>query len=131
MAGRLPQPGGGHEHPRRSARHRRGGQGLLSPQRHYPSQVPLSSSITEPDLSCPNRSRFWMYLHLLHLGRIPYGEGLAFQKRVVEARKQGLIGDTLLLLEHPPVLTLGRNSSRSNVLVSDEFLASRGVELHE
>ena len=53
------------------------------------------------------------------------------QQRVIAARKQGLIGDTLLLLEHPPVLTLGRNASRANVLVSDEWLASHGVELHE
>jgi lipoyl(octanoyl) transferase len=72
-----------------------------------------------------------MYIHLLHLGRIPYAEGLAIQQRVITARKQGLIGDTLLLLEHPPVLTLGRNSSRSNVIVTDEFLAQRGIELHE
>lgn len=72
-----------------------------------------------------------MYLNLLQLGRIPYAEGLAIQKRVVDARKQGAIGDTLLLLEHPPVLTLGRNSKRENVLASDELLASRNVELHE
>jgi lipoyl(octanoyl) transferase len=72
-----------------------------------------------------------MYLHLLELGRIPYAEGLAIQRRVIDARKQGLIGDTLLLLEHPPVLTLGRNSHRENVLASDALLASRGVELHE
>ncbi len=72
-----------------------------------------------------------MYAHFLQLGRVSYAEGLEAQRRVVEARKQGLIGDTLLLLEHPPVLTLGRNSSRSNILASDEFLASRGVELHE
>jgi lipoyl(octanoyl) transferase len=72
-----------------------------------------------------------MYIHLLHLGRVRYAEGLAIQQRVVDARKQGLIGDTLLLLEHPPVLTLGRNSSRSNVIASNEFLASRGIELHE
>ena len=72
-----------------------------------------------------------MYIHLLHLGRIPYAEGLALQQQVVAARKQNLIGDTLLLLEHPPVLTLGRNASRSNVLASDEFLAQRGIELHE
>jgi lipoyl(octanoyl) transferase len=72
-----------------------------------------------------------MYIHLLQLGRIPYAEGLDLQKRVIEARKQNLIGDTLLLLEHPPVLTLGRNSHRENVLASDELLASRNVELHE
>jgi lipoate-protein ligase B len=72
-----------------------------------------------------------MYIHLLQFGRIPYAEGLAVQKRVIEARKQNLIGDTLLLLEHPPVLTLGRNSHRENVLASDELLAARNVELHE
>jgi lipoyl(octanoyl) transferase len=72
-----------------------------------------------------------MYIHLLQLGRIPYAEGLAIQKRVIDARKQNLIGDTLLLLEHPAVLTLGRNSHRENVLASDELLAARNVELHE
>ena len=72
-----------------------------------------------------------MHIHLLQLGRIPYAEGLRIQAEVVAARKAGTIGDTLLLLEHPPVLTLGRNAHRSNILASDEFLASRGVELHE
>jgi lipoyl(octanoyl) transferase len=70
-------------------------------------------------------------INLLHLGRVPYAEGLAIQQQVITARKQNLIGDTLLLLEHPPVLTLGRNSSRANVLASDEFLQQRGIELHE
>mgnify|MGYP001361162717 CR=1 FL=1 len=72
-----------------------------------------------------------MFLHLVELGRVGYAEGLEVQARVVEARKAGRIGDTLLLLEHPPVITLGRNSSRANVLASDEWLAARGVELHE
>ena len=72
-----------------------------------------------------------MFIHLLHLGRVPYVEGLEIQARVVAARKADAIGDTLLLLEHPPVITLGRNSSRANVLASDEWLAARGVELHE
>ena len=72
-----------------------------------------------------------MFIHLLYLGRVSYAEGLAIQQRVIAARKQGLIADTLLLLEHPPVITLGRNSHRANVLASDELLASRGVELHE
>jgi len=72
-----------------------------------------------------------MLLHLLSLGCVPYAEALAIQRRVISARKQGRIGDTLLLLEHPPVLTLGRNASRANILVSNEWLASRGVEVHE
>ncbi len=72
-----------------------------------------------------------MLVHLLHLGRVPYAEALAIQKSVVEARKQQLIGDTLLLLEHPPVLTLGRNAIRANILASDDFLRDRGVEIHD
>ncbi|MEO6806979.1 MAG: lipoyl(octanoyl) transferase LipB [Edaphobacter sp.] len=72
-----------------------------------------------------------MHINLLHLGRVPYSKAMAIQEQVVAARKQNRIGDTLLLLEHPPVLTLGRNAHRSNVLVSDELLAQRGVELHE
>jgi lipoyl(octanoyl) transferase len=71
-----------------------------------------------------------MIVHLLWLGRVSYAEGLALQARLVAARKAGAIGDALLLLEHPPVLTLGRNSRRENVLASDEMLARRGVELH-
>jgi len=70
-------------------------------------------------------------LHLLQPGRISYAEGLRLQAEVVAARKAGAIGDTLLLLEHPPVLTLGRNSTRANILASDELLARRGVEIHE
>jgi lipoyl(octanoyl) transferase len=72
-----------------------------------------------------------MILNLVHLGRIDYASGLTLQKQMVEARHAGQIGNTLLLLEHPPVLTLGRNSDRQNILASDEFLAYRGVEIHE
>jgi lipoyl(octanoyl) transferase len=72
-----------------------------------------------------------MILNLLQFGRVPYAEGLALQKALIEARYENRIGNTLVLLEHPPVLTLGRNSSRANILASDEFLANRGVEIHE
>src|SRR5579884_1963134 len=72
-----------------------------------------------------------MILSILDLGRLDYATGLALQKTLVELRHQQRIGNVLLLLEHPPVLTLGRNSSRSNILASDEWLAARGVELHE
>jgi lipoyl(octanoyl) transferase len=72
-----------------------------------------------------------MILNLLQLGRVPYAEGLELQRELVEAVHAGRIGNTLVLLEHPPVLTLGRNASRSNILATDEFLAYRGVEVHE
>ncbi len=72
-----------------------------------------------------------MHLNLLHLARIPYLEGLRIQAEVVSARKAGRIDDTLILLEHPPVLTLGRNASRGNVLATNEQLSTRGVEIHE
>ena len=72
-----------------------------------------------------------MILSVLYLGRLDYATGLALQKTLVELRHQQRIGNTLLLLEHPPVLTLGRNSRRSNILASYELLAARGVEVHE
>jgi len=72
-----------------------------------------------------------MILNLLSLGRTSYSEGLDLQRQLVEARYEGRIGNALVLLEHPPVLTLGRNATRSNIVASDEFLAYRGVEIHE
>jgi lipoyl(octanoyl) transferase len=72
-----------------------------------------------------------MHIHLLQLGRISYAEGLRIQDELVAARKAGTIGDTLLLMEHSPVLTLGRNSTRSNILASDELLARKGIGVHE
>lgn len=72
-----------------------------------------------------------MYINLVSLGRVSYADGLAIQQRVIAARKAGEIGDTLLMLEHPPVLTLGRNAKRTNILASDELLKAKGVELHE
>ncbi len=72
-----------------------------------------------------------MILNLIHLGRVAYLEALALQRQLVELRYQERIGNTLLLLDHPPVLTLGRNSQRENVLAGDELLARRGVQVHE
>lgn len=70
-------------------------------------------------------------IQYLYLGRIGYDEALRLQQELVEARIAGRIGNLLLLLEHPPVLTLGRNAHRSNILASDELLARRGVTIHE
>ena len=70
-------------------------------------------------------------IQYLYLGRVAYDEALRLQEELAGLRYQDRIGNVLLLLEHPPVLTLGRNANRSNVLASDELLASRGVTLHE
>lgn len=63
------------------------------------------------------------------LGRIDYHEALALQKRLVAARATGEIGDQLLLLEHPPVLTLGRGADPSHVRASPALLATRQIEV--
>jgi lipoyl(octanoyl) transferase len=70
-------------------------------------------------------------IQYLYLGRIGYDEGLVLQLELVELRHQERIENTLLLLEHPPVLTLGRNADRSNILASDEALARKGFTIHE
>src|SRR5438270_4419583 len=62
---------------------------------------------------------------------LAYREGLELQRVLVERRKAGAIGDVLLLLEHEPVITLGRNARVENILASREALAERGVAVHE
>ena len=70
-------------------------------------------------------------IQYLYLGRVNYDEALRLQAEVGDLRLRGLVENVLLLLEHPPVLTLGRNARRANVLASEALLASRGVTLHE
>src|SRR6516164_304140 len=72
-----------------------------------------------------------MVTNVLYLGRVAYGTALQLQHTLQEMRKAGRIENTLLLLEHPPVITLGRNARLDNVLAPPEFLAQRGVELFE
>ena len=63
------------------------------------------------------------------LGRLPYRDGWAVQKRLVAARVEGQIPDQLLLLEHDPVLTLGREADESHVLAGPRELRRRGIEV--
>jgi len=67
------------------------------------------------------------------LGVVPYAEALELQKQLVDDRREGRIADTLLLLEHPHVLTLGvrGDGGRSHILATQEALASRGVDVFE
>jgi lipoyl(octanoyl) transferase len=64
------------------------------------------------------------------LGRASYAEALVIQRDLVEQRQQGLISDQLLIVEHPHVITLGRNGHRENLLASEEVLRNAGVEFH-
>jgi lipoyl(octanoyl) transferase len=61
------------------------------------------------------------------LGRVPYDEGHVLQRRLAAARADGRIGDRLLLLEHPAVLTLGRNSDPAHILASASELGARSI----
>lgn len=65
------------------------------------------------------------------LGRMGYGAALDLQKQFEAERKQGLIPDQLLLLEHPHVITLGRNARREHLLAGEELLARAGVSVYE
>jgi lipoyl(octanoyl) transferase len=70
-------------------------------------------------------------ISVVQLGRVDYASATRLQQTLVELRKQGRITDTLLLLEHPPVITLGRNATRKNVIASDEQMQRTGVEIFE
>src|SRR6185503_5554545 len=71
-------------------------------------------------------------LWIEHLGLTPYGEALDLQRHAAKARISGAIPeDLLLLVEHPPVVTLGRSTKAGHLLASPELLAQRGVELFD
>ena len=63
------------------------------------------------------------------LGRVPYRDAHDLQRRLVGERADGRIADQLLLLEHPPVLTLGRSSDERHVLADPTTLVGRGIEV--
>ena len=62
---------------------------------------------------------------VLNLGLIEYGEAFAMQRGLADARERGDIPDTLVLLQHPPVITLGRRANASNIVVIPELLSRR------
>ena len=70
-------------------------------------------------------------INVLYLGRVDYSIALELQHTLVSLVKEGRISHTLLLLEHPPVITMGRNAGEQNIVASREFLAANGVELYE
>jgi lipoyl(octanoyl) transferase len=68
---------------------------------------------------------------LLNLGQIPYEEAWDLQRRIVAARKAAAVPDVLLFVEHPHVITLGRNARREHLLASDSLLREMNVEVCE
>lgn len=69
-------------------------------------------------------------LDIVDLGRMPFGEALEVQQRTVERRLAEEISDTLILVEHPPVITLGRGAKEEDIVVPRELLEKNGVEVH-
>jgi lipoyl(octanoyl) transferase len=70
-------------------------------------------------------------ISVLQLGTLDYATGIRLQQKLVQLRKDGRVGDVFLLLEHTPVITLGRNAKTGNVIASAKQLAERGVEVSE
>lgn len=71
-----------------------------------------------------------MRLNILDLGKCDYKEALDVQYEILEKVQSGLLDDTLILVEHPPVITLGRNATESNVLFSKDDLNEKGIGLY-
>jgi len=70
-------------------------------------------------------------LEAVDLGRMRYADALRIQERLVDERKQGKGEDTLLFVEHPHVITMGRNGKEHHLLASSEVLARTGIEFFE
>jgi lipoyl(octanoyl) transferase len=84
--------------------------------------------MTDPSTMAATASRT---LDVRRLGTVPYGDALALQAELVRARRAGEVPDTLLLLEHPHVITLGSGSHAEHVLAAPAERAARGIELFE
>lgn len=69
--------------------------------------------------------------HVLKLGIVDYGRAYELQKRLLQEHLQGRGSNSLLLLQHKPVITIGRNGSRSNILASKPALKAEGIEIYE
>lgn len=72
-----------------------------------------------------------MELGVVQLGTVPYAEGLELQLRLRELRQADEIGDTLLLLEHPPVYTRGRRTEARDLPMGEDWYRAQGIEVHD
>ena len=116
--GRVRRRRGAHHSPPPDARRGRDGGLQARAWRGYPRNEPQVSA---------GRRRF----HFYRVGRLAYAKAHDLQQRLVDARKRGAIEDTILLLEHDPVLTMGRRAETQNILFSRDVLAAQGVSVEE
>lgn len=72
-----------------------------------------------------------MNINFIHLGLIDYKKALEIQEKLLALRQQNVIDDVFLLVEHPPVITVGRSGSYSNILLAQDQLKSIGVSVYE
>ncbi|MGB7606386.1 MAG: lipoyl(octanoyl) transferase LipB [Lutisporaceae bacterium] len=72
-----------------------------------------------------------MKLNVLFLGKCDYDRALDIQYNILEKRQKDELGDTLILVEHPPVITIGRNGKETNVVASEEYLKSQGIAVFD
>ncbi|MEM7007901.1 MAG: lipoyl(octanoyl) transferase LipB [Thermodesulfobacteriota bacterium] len=70
-------------------------------------------------------------LNVYKIGLVAYKDALDLQMRLIEKRKNGEIGDTLLLLEHPPTFTIGRKGDKGHLLINEKYLSERGIHFEE
>jgi lipoyl(octanoyl) transferase len=75
--------------------------------------------------STRDRDELWV----THLGRVPYGQGMALQERARARRKAGAVPDALLLLEHPPVYTKGRRTAAADLPMGEDWYRLQGIEV--
>lgn len=72
-----------------------------------------------------------MMVNVLNLEKCPYDKALEIQYMILEKRQRGEIGDTLILVEHPPVITLGRRAEESNIIAPRAVMEREGIEVHQ
>ncbi|MFA6309039.1 MAG: lipoyl(octanoyl) transferase LipB [Clostridia bacterium] len=72
-----------------------------------------------------------MQINVVNLNKIDYGAALEIQLKLLEARQKGTVDDTLLMLEHPPTLTLGMRGRKSNILVPEAYLKESNIDIYD
>lgn len=72
-----------------------------------------------------------MKINVIYLGRCEYEKALEIQYDILKKRQQGEIGDTIILVEHPPTITLGRNAIADNIVISEEYAKENGITIYE